>query len=545
MNSPQNPNNTPGWCDVIELHVTGLPSLDLILGGGIPKGRIIEIYGPESSGKSTLALHILSKSQSEGKKVAYIDAENAFDPVYAERMGVDPKMTFLNQPDSGEQALDIVEKLCQSGKISVIVVDSVACLVPMAVSAKEIDGSMNIATTARLLSQTLPRIGNAARASGTTIIFINQIRMKIGEQTPLRTAIEATNGRFDYKAAFNLQDGSTARMGRAVNAKFRERVLSYDIGKGKVTSSPVKATIRENNDDSWLYFQVNKHQGSGYCKFTCTPNQAIHTPLGLVLAQNLKPGDKVIKLYEGRQNDSPDFADFMVGSLLGDGSMRPSGALRWSHGVKQTEYIQWKETFFEKSTGYFDTKGQYSFDVHANRHIALKYSCFYRGTKSEVLPKNIHELLSPRAVAIWYMDDGSLGGSYGRWGNGKATIPVKSYSEKDIRTLEDALLLRYGIRSTHGRSKTIMISGENAERFFAMVAPFIHPSMSYKIPSKFQVPFVDFKKGHWSDCRGIEPAEIERIERRTVVPKTPMMFSMTVGKAHNFFVDGVLFADGG
>ena len=173
---------------------------------------------------------------------------NCFDPEYAEKMGVDPKNMFLNQPDSGEQALDIVEKLCQSGKISVIVVDSVACLVPMAVSAKEIDGSMNIATTARLLSQTLPRIGNAARASNTTIIFINQIRMKIGEMygnpeiTPGGMALKfCASLRLDVRGRPRKTTDDTEAQGLDVTIRvkknkiappFRHTQLFLEYGKG-------------------------------------------------------------------------------------------------------------------------------------------------------------------------------------------------------------------------------------------------------------------------------------------------------------------------
>lgn len=163
---------------------TGLASLDLILGGGMPKGRIMEVYGPESSGKTTLSLHMLAKCQKDdpNKTVAFIDIENALDPSYAQNLGVDlaEDKFYLSQPDSGEEALDIVEKLCQSNAVSAIVIDSVAQLVPMAVGAKEIDGTANIATTARLLSQTIPRISNAAARSGTVLIFINQIRMNVG-----------------------------------------------------------------------------------------------------------------------------------------------------------------------------------------------------------------------------------------------------------------------------------------------------------------------------------------------------------------------------
>lgn len=165
----------------VEMVSTGLPSLDLILRGGIPKGRILEIFGPESSGKTTMALHMLAKLQKECEKhVAYIDIENCFDVDYCKALGLDLNRLLLVRPKTGEEAMDAVEKICQSEECSAVVIDSVAQLVPQAVTAKEIDGTANIATTARLLSQTIPRVSNAASASGTTLIFINQIRMNIG-----------------------------------------------------------------------------------------------------------------------------------------------------------------------------------------------------------------------------------------------------------------------------------------------------------------------------------------------------------------------------
>ena len=146
-----------------------------------PKGRIIEIFGPEASGKTTLALQVLANIQKKtGKRVAFVDVENALDVKYAKRMGLDMERVVLNQPNSGEEALDITEKLCQTNAISAVVIDSVAQLAPMATLNKEIDQSINIATTARLLSQTLPRLSNAASRSETILIFINQIRMNIG-----------------------------------------------------------------------------------------------------------------------------------------------------------------------------------------------------------------------------------------------------------------------------------------------------------------------------------------------------------------------------
>jgi recombination protein RecA len=164
----------------VEVIPTGALSLDVALGvGGIPKGRIIEIYGPESSGKTTLALHIMSEAQKKGEAVALIDAEHAFDPTYAKNIGLELDDLYISQPDFGEQALEILETLVRSAAFGVIVVDSVAALTPRA----EIEGDMgdsHMGLQARLMSQALRKITAITSKTGTTIIFINQLRMKIG-----------------------------------------------------------------------------------------------------------------------------------------------------------------------------------------------------------------------------------------------------------------------------------------------------------------------------------------------------------------------------
>jgi recombination protein RecA len=163
----------------VETVTSGSISIDLALGGGIPKGRIIEIYGPESSGKTTLCLHAVAEFQKAGGTVAFIDAEHALDPAYAKKVGVNVDDLLLSQPDSGEQALEITEALVRSGGVELIVVDSVAALTPRA----EIDGAMGDAQMglqARLMSQALRKLTAVASKMGTTIIFVNQIRMKIG-----------------------------------------------------------------------------------------------------------------------------------------------------------------------------------------------------------------------------------------------------------------------------------------------------------------------------------------------------------------------------
>ena len=163
----------------VELLPSGSLSLDLALGGGWPKGRIIEIYGPESSGKTTLALHAIAEIQKQGGQAAFVDAEHALDPAYAKKIGVDTAELLISQPDNGEQALEITETLVRSNAVDLIVVDSVAALVPQA----EIDGDMGDAQMglqARLMSQAMRKLTGIISKSKATVIFINQIRMKIG-----------------------------------------------------------------------------------------------------------------------------------------------------------------------------------------------------------------------------------------------------------------------------------------------------------------------------------------------------------------------------
>lgn len=186
----------------IETISTGLPSLDLILGGGVPKGRIMEVFGLPSGGKSTLAMHMLAKCQSSQKtedgkvkRVVYLDLENSFDPIYATSLGLNVDDMIYIRPDNGEMALDMVEKLA-TPEVSAIVLDSISALVPMANIAKEIDGSVHIATTARLLSANLPRINMALGKSGTVLICINQLRALVGSNYG---PTEATPGGFALK----------------------------------------------------------------------------------------------------------------------------------------------------------------------------------------------------------------------------------------------------------------------------------------------------------------------------------------------------------
>lgn len=203
---------------------TGSLSLDLALGGGLPQGRIIEIYGPESSGKTTLALHAVAEVQNSGGVAAYVDAEHALDPEYAQRIGVNLDTLLISQPDTGEQALEIVETLVRSSAVDIVIVDSVAALVPRA----EIEGDMgdaHVGLQARLMSQALRKLTGVISKSKTTVVFINQLRIKIGvmfgnpETTAGGQALKYyASVRLDIRGSEQIKDGDQS-IGKHVKVK--------------------------------------------------------------------------------------------------------------------------------------------------------------------------------------------------------------------------------------------------------------------------------------------------------------------------------------
>lgn len=295
----------------VESIPTGSLSLDLALGiGGLPRGRIVEIYGPESSGKTTLALHCIAQGQKNGGNAAFIDVEHALDPVYARSLGVDVDSLLVSQPDTGEQALEITEALVRSNAIDVIVIDSVAALVPRA----EIEGEMgdaHVGLQARLMSQALRKLAGAISKSNCVAIFINQLREKVGvmygnpEVTPGGRALKFyASVRIDIRKIETLKNG-TEQIGSRTRARvvknkiappFREAEFDVMYGKGisregELLDLAVKLDVIQKGG-SWFSYKENRlGQGRDNVKTFLAENQDLASEVEAIVREN------IVKLY--------------------------------------------------------------------------------------------------------------------------------------------------------------------------------------------------------------------------------------------------------
>ena len=525
----------------VEAISTGALSLDVALGvGGLPRGRVVEIYGPESSGKSTLAMHVVAEAQRNGGICAYIDAEHAMDPVYARAIGVNVDDLLISQPDTGEQALEITDMLIRSGAIDVLVIDSVAALTPRA----EIEGEMgdsHMGLQARLMSQALRKLTGTLSKTNTICIFINQLREKIGVMF----------GCLSYGTRVTLADGTQEKIGKIVNQKLPVEVLSYDPDLDAVVPKKIVNWFDNGRTDGFLQLTVARGAGNGRAQIGCTPNHQIRTPAGWREAQELAVGDRVMQAVSHRLSDFQ--WQVILGGLMGDGALSPSrsghGArFRFGHGFEQTAYCDWKASLFanigaNRST---NAKGAVFCDVLPLAELAdLRGAVYIHGKK--VFSHDYLKQLTPLSLAIWYMDDGGFTlrakglQERTRDGSGRSEICIEAMEPTTRERLVNYLADTWGIRpklATRGGKAVLTFPKDETAKLHALIAPFVHPSMDYKLLPRFRGRF------------GVEPVFVD--ERQELVPmpitaiklKPPTRsmhrFDIEVEGSHNYFVDGVM-----
>ena len=528
----------------VETIPTGSISLDIALGiGGLPRGRVVEIYGPESSGKTTVALHAVANAQRAGGIAAFIDAEHALDPEYAQKLGVDTDALLVSQPDSGEQALEIADMLIRSGALDIIVIDSVAALVPRA----EIEGEMgdsHVGLQARLMSQALRKITGALSSSGTTAVFINQLREKIGVMF----------GCFSYGTRVVLADGTTEKIGKIVNQRMDVEVMSYDPEADKIVPRKVVNWFDNGVADRFLQFTVEKSAGNGRSQFAATENHLIRTPGGWREAGELVAGDRVMASETHRLSDMQ--WQVVLGSLLGDGNLssnrrdRNGVRFRLGHGPRQREYLDWKVSLLGNiSCSRRETEKGCFADFTPLPELGELQRTVYLGDGKKTITEEYLKALTPLALAIWFMDDGSFTlrskGLQQRTagGSGRIQFCVEAMSQGSRDRLVEYL------RDTHGLSVSWRLSGArrkavltfstaSSRRFLAMVAPYVHPSMEYKLLADLRGQF-DVTPEFVDPVIRPVPARILDIQ---VKPPTRSMhkFDLEVEGNHNYFVDGVM-----
>jgi recombination protein RecA len=525
----------------VEVISTGSLALDLALGiGGVPRGRVVEIYGPEASGKTTLALHVIAEAQRTGGIAAFVDSEHALDVAYARNLGVNTDELLISQPDTGEQALEIADMLIRSGAIDVIAIDSVAALVPRA----EIEGEMgdsHVGLQARLMSQALRKLSGTISKSKTTAIFINQLREKIG----------VLFGCLAYSTRVTLADGTQEKIGKIVNQRLPVEVLSYDPEADAVVPRKVVGWFDNGRTDRFLQFTVARPAGNGHASFACTPNHQIRTPGGWREAGDLAPGDRVMQALPHRLSGFQ--WEVLFGGLMGDSALSPSRSghaarLRFGHGVRQVAYGDWKASLFanlqvSRST---NAGGAVFHDVQPLPELAELRQAVYIGGR-KVFGHDYLKRLTPLSLAIWYMDDGTFSlrakgvQERTRGGSGRSDICIEAMEPTTRARLVDHLADTWGIRPRLIRRAglaVLVFPKDETAKLHALVAPFVHPSMQYKLLPRYRGQFA------------VEPVftparqELLPLPILSIAPKPPTRsmhrFDIEVEGGHNYLADGVV-----
>lgn len=515
----------------VEALPTGSLALDYALGiGGAPRGRIIEIYGPESSGKTTIALTMAAETQKRGGTVGFIDAEHALDPVYAKNIGVDVEELYMSQPDSGEQALDIADALVKSGALDLVIVDSVAALTPQA----EIDGDMgsaHVGLQARLMSQACRKLTAAANKSDCTIIFINQLREKVGVMF----------GCLHADTVIPFTDGRSFTIREIVEKQIKGSVWSYNeetkqFEEKEIIDWHYNGDVFDNSD--YIHIETGLMDAvNGIAGITVTPNHRVMTENGWKEARELTTQDKILSKYHSTIGGTLE--SFLYGMCCGDSHLAIRDKNTASLRIQDTanpDYVNWK---IDKLSPFYDFSWVI---VNGKKRYQTKYISEFAVLKRTVGERNPLVMLknhySDMALAIWYMDDGwlDLNNSHRR-----STISAKRFKNDSIILNEIANeLSKIGLNCTVNENDgSFRFNKESTKRLMEKIARFVPDCMQYKLLPEFRGQYEEFtlesfesNKEEYMPIRMIRHASDKQMKQKG-------KYDLSIKDNHNYLAGGV------
>ena len=538
---------------------------------GLPTGRIVELFGAEASGKSSLAYRVCGFAQKADKTAAWIDTEHSFEESLAELNGCNVDELLYsdlydhNHPDKNffaEDILDMIIALCKAD-INVIVLDSVANLIPKEVDENTAD-QQNMAKLARLLSAQMGKVAHYAAKHNTLVIFINQIREKVG----------VVYGCFHYNSRVVLSDGSTEKIGKIVNQKLPLEVMSCNIETGEIAPKKIIGWHNNGNikgDECFFQFVVNKYGGNGRTQFGCTKNHILFNAVtkyvqkngdvidkdglnnGLhlvreqlvseeVMAKDLEIGDHIFVAQPFYL--TPDQRQLVYGSILGDGSIRrvrgkdSCAHLRLCHGADQKEYCKWKQEILEPWICCVDDhEGEhYSFDTIPMYELT---DLIYRNDDYVKIPDEVINNIDALGLAIWYLDDGTYQNRNYQYDPniGRSWICCTKFQNR-----EDMMMVfeRFDLHPKLGKIG-FSFNQTDTTRLHEIIAPFVPPCLDYKLNPNMRNKYSYEIEDQADKQIRYEAINAEILDIYEKPPtKTKRKFDLTIQDFGTYIVDGAI-----
>jgi recombination protein RecA len=545
---------------------TGLPELDKILTpmiyektgkGGFPRGFVGEFFGPYSGGKSSLCMKLAGDVTKRGGFVLWIDAEGSYVSEWAAQHGVNNKNVVLidNLGHTGEYFLEQVETIAASGTVELIVVDSVTALVPKEVLECELEKEARIGAGAKLMTRALPRIIAAAKKGDTAVIFVNQIRQKIG----------VMYGCFHKETPITFADGRKVRIKEVVEKKLTGPILSYDTVNGKVIETNITNWFNNGklrDEERWISIKTSSSGSFNGANFlTCTDGHNILMSTGYVKASELKVGDKLLSHFESRIENNKSTKEFVYGSLLGDGAIhiraKNTGYISLQN-YEQPEYLKWK---MEKLNGLGWKKVAYGeklerYNSYLSTEIVNIRKKFYNKEFFEAGEKSYRSIpeglkLTPLMVAVLYMDNGH--GTFYREKNVNEGHYRCSISFRRLRNLKECYKEDYRKRIISmfaefincdprclyiDKNFILHIRAAAVDNFLSRICSCVPPPMQYKLAEKYRGQYKDFSLSFTPERKVCGVTITKIVENSLRKNRELEKFDIEVADTNNYMVGG-------